>query len=153
MFERFSLYKIDNIHQIPFDSKLYSKYKYGDHIQAKKFGDQLAHAFINQFHSFILKGEQQFICISSPFGCVPPAAFFIFKTFCEILNDFLVENGREQIEERKIVRVGTISEDYSLLSRSERLMRINEERYFIDKNGLENKFLLFLDDIRITGEL
>ncbi|CAF1647386.1 unnamed protein product, partial [Didymodactylos carnosus] len=72
--ERFSLYKIDDIHNIPFDTIAYSKYKYGDHSIAQKFGEELGNAFITQNSNHLLATKEQFVCISSPFGYVAPAA-------------------------------------------------------------------------------
>ncbi|CAF4408344.1 unnamed protein product, partial [Adineta steineri] len=67
------------------------------------------------------------------------------------LNRFLQLNKCEPIIEHTIQRIGTIAEDYSLLSRHERLDRLIDERYSIDCQDFGNKFLLFVDDIRITG--
>jgi hypothetical protein len=150
--QRFALHSITNPTNLSFDRYAYSRYKYGDSNQAKQFGQELCTGFLDKYHDFLLSSNQQFIAISSPRGLIPPAAYYIFQTFLEKLNRFLQLNGRPSVLEHTIQRIGTIAEDYSLLSRHERFDRLVDERYSIDSQPLANKFLLFVDDIRITGK-
>lgn len=150
--QRFALHTIDNPTKLSFDRHAYSRYKYGDSRQAKQFGEELATRFLSQYQDFLLATKQQFMAISSPRGIVPPAAYYIFQAFLEKLNRFLQFHARDPVLEHTIQRLGTLAEDYSLLSRHERFDRLIDERYFIDSQPLRNKFLLFVDDIRITGE-
>ena len=149
--QRFALHTIDNPTKISFDRHAYSRYKYGDSRQAKQFGEELAAGFLNQYQDFLLTAKQQFVAISSPRGTVPPAAYYIFQAFLEKLNRFLQFHARDPVLEHTIQRLGTLAEDYSLLSRHERFERLIDERYFIDSQPLRNKLLIFVDDIRITG--
>jgi hypothetical protein len=149
--QRFALHSITNSTNLSFDRYAYSLYKYGDSNQAKQFGQELYTGFVEKYRDFLLSSNQQFIAISSPRDVIPPAAYYIFQTFLEKLNRFLQVNGREAISEHTIQRIGTIAEDYSLLSRHERFEHLTDERYSIDSGPLRNKFLLFLDDIRVTG--
>ena len=112
---------------------------------------KLATGFLSQYQEFLLATKQQFMAISSPRGIVPPAAYYIFQAFLEKLNRFLQFHARDPMLEHTIQRLGTLAEDYSLLSRHERFDRLIDERYFIDSQPLRNKFLIFVDDIRITG--
>ncbi len=150
--QRFALHLINNPKNLSFDRYAYSRYKYGDSNQAKKFGEELFNGFLEKYHDFLLSSNQQFVAISSPRGLIPPAAYYIFQTFLEKLNRFLQLNERQSVLEHTIQRISTIAEDYSLLSRHERSDHLIHERYSIDKQPLTNKFLLFVDDIRITGK-
>ncbi|CAF1983341.1 unnamed protein product [Rotaria magnacalcarata] len=149
--QRFALHLINNSKILSFDRYAYSRYKYGDSNQAIQFGQELCTGFLEKYHDFILSSNKQFMAISSPRSIVPPAAYYIFQTFLEKLNRFLQSNGRPPALEHTIQRIGTIAEDYSSLSRGERFDRLIDERYSIDSQPLTNKFLLFIDDIRITG--
>lgn len=150
--QRFALHSITNPANLSFDRYAYSRYKYGDSHQAKLFGEELFTGFVEKYHDFLLSSNQQFMAISSPRGLIPPAAYYIFQIFLEKLNRFLQSNQRQCILEHTIQRLGTIAEDYSLLSRHERFDHLVHERYSIDSQPLTNKFLLFVDDIRITGK-
>ncbi|CAF2326586.1 unnamed protein product [Rotaria sp. Silwood2] len=149
--QRFALHSITNSKKLSFDRYAYSRYKYGDSNLAKQFGQELCTGFLEKYHDFLLTSNQQFMAISSPRGIIPPAAYYIFQTFLEKLNRFLQLNGRPPALEHTIQRLSTIPEDYSLLSRRERFDRLVDERYSIDSQPVMNKFLLFIDDIRITG--
>ncbi|CAF3340183.1 unnamed protein product [Rotaria sp. Silwood1] len=149
--QRFALHLITNSKKLSFDRYAYSRYKYGDSNQAKQFGQELCTGFLEKYHDFLLSSNQQFMAISSPRGIIPPAAYYIFQTFLEKLNRFLQSNGRPPAIEHTIQRLSTIPEDYSLLSKRERFDRLVDERYSIDSQPVINKFLLFIDDIRITG--
>lgn len=149
--QRFSLHLIENPNQLSFDRYAYSKYKYGDTFLAKQFGEELAKGFLNKYEDFLLSSEEQFLAISSPRGLVPPAAYYIFQSFLDKLNRFLQSHNCKLIDEHMIERLGTLAEDYSTLSEDERFERLVGERYFIDDRPIGNKYLLFVDDIRITG--
>jgi hypothetical protein len=149
--QRFALHTITNPTNLSFDRYAYSRYKYGDSNQAKQFGEELCTGFLEKYRDFLLSSDQQFMAMSSPRSTIPPAVYYIFQAFLEKLNLFLQSNKHEPILEHTIQRIGTIAEDYSLLSRHERFDRLVDERYSIDSQPLANKFLLFVDDIRITG--
>lgn len=150
--QRFALHTISSPTDLTFDRYAYSRYKYGDSSQAEKLGDELFTGFIGKYRDFLLSSNQQLVAMSSPRGVIPPAVYYIFQTFFKKLNRFLQSNGQESAVEHTIHRNGTIAEDYSLLSKRERLDRLIDERYSIDRHALTNKFLLFVDDIRITGK-
>ena len=150
--QRFALHIISSPTNLTFDRYAYSRYKYGDSSQAEKFGDELFTGFLDKYRDFLLSLNQQLVAMSSPRGVIPPAVYYIFQTFFKKLNRFLQSNGREPAVEHTIHRIGTIAEDYSILSKRERLDRLIDERYSLDRHELTNKFLLFVDDIRITGK-
>ena len=149
--ERFALHYIDDPTHLSFDRYAYSRYKYGDTNQAKIFGEELSRAFLEKYGDFLLTSSEQFLALSSPRGCIPPAAYFIFQAFLEQLNRFCQIHHRPPILEHTIQRLGTLADDYSTLSEHERFDHLIHERYSIDSEPLNTKYLLFVDDIRITG--
>lgn len=150
--QRYALHLITDPTNLTFDRYAYSRYKYGDSQQAKIFGKELSTSFIDKYHDFLLSSNQQFIAISSPRGFIPPAAYYIFQIFLKKLNHFLQSNQRPLVLEHTIQRLSTLAEDYSSLATHERVDHLIHERYSIDSQPLKNKFLLFVDDIRITGK-
>jgi hypothetical protein len=151
--QRFALHYIDNPAKLSFDRYAYSRYKYGDTRQAKQFGEELCTSFLEKYDDFLLTCQQQFVVLSSPRSLVPPAAYYIFQVFLEKFNRFLQLHERQPAFEHTIQRLATLPDDYSLLSTHERFEHLIDERYSIDSQPLRNKFLLFIDDIRITGNV
>lgn len=73
------------------------------------------------------------------------------KFFVDKLNNYLYENNYPVVAETKIHRTVTYREDYGEMSAEDRYKLIKGDRFYIDKDFLEDKKLLFLDDIKITG--
>jgi hypothetical protein len=146
----YSLYKIDNNVDFGFDPANYSKFKFGDDLIAEQFGISLAKGFIKAcLYSNLV--EKQIIVISSPYAFIPTATFALKNYFIYELNKWLVENKLPVVQETKIHRTITYKEDYGELDAEERLRLIGNDNFHIDKQFLQNKTLIFLDDIRITG--
>lgn len=146
----YSLYKISDALSIPFSKDDYSKFKFGDDIIAEKFGKQLAEGYIDNF----LKNKEiinDIIVFSSPYDFIPTASYYLKHYFIYYLNLWLIENNKNVVSESKIFRTTTYKEDYGALSASERLKLIENDSFYIDKEFIKNKFLIFLDDIKITG--
>ncbi|MCX2485883.1 phosphoribosyltransferase family protein [Pedobacter sp. MR2016-24] len=146
----YALHKISSTEEFGFDPDDYSRFKFGDDLVAKDFGEQLADGFISDYleQNFV---EQQMVVISSPYSFIPTATFAMKNYFMHQLNRWLVENGGLVVQEAKVHRTITYKEDYGELSAEDRLKLIGNDSFHIDKHFLEGKTLLFLDDIRITG--
>jgi hypothetical protein len=146
----YSLHKISNNHNFGFKADDYSRFKFGDEQVARSFGHDLADGFINEFlKDNLITG--QMVVISSPYLFIPTATFAMKNYFVYRLNRWLVQNGGLVVQEAKVHRTITYKEDYGALSAEERLNLIGNDSFHIDKNYLEGKTLLFLDDIKITG--
>jgi len=146
----YSLHKISNTSNFGFNPDDYSRFKFGDNDVAKSFGRDLADGFIEYF----LSGNPvsgQIVVISSPYSFIPTATFAMKNYFVYQLNRWLAENGGLVVQEAKVHRTITYKEDYGELSAEERLNLIGNDSFHIDKDFLNGKTLLFLDDIRITG--
>jgi hypothetical protein len=147
---QYSLHKINDVASIPFSEDEYSKFKFGDDAMAEKFGQQLAEGYIK---NYLEKNEvkNDIIVFSSPYDFIPTASYYLKNYFIYYLNLWLIENNKNVVCESKIFRTTTYKEDYGALSASERLKLIGNDSFYIDKEFIKNKDLIFIDDIKITG--
>jgi hypothetical protein len=146
----YSLYKINDTERFGFSPSDYSRFKFGDNEVAAKFGAQLANGFIKEVLSKSYNGKQ-LVVISSPYSFIPTATFAMKNHFVFQLNRWLAENRFPVLEETKVHRTVTYKEDYGELDAKERMNLISNDFFHIDKAFLQNKTLVFLDDIKITG--
>ena len=149
MFNTYSLHKISNEGNIPFCADDYSMFKYGNDKIAKFFGTQLAKGFIEN-NSAALRSKN-IVVLSSPYSFIPTATHAMTKYFIFYLNNWLKQNNQNQVQKAKIDRKITYKEDYGELSAEQRFKLIGNDSFHVDKSFLDNKLLLFLDDIKITG--
>ncbi len=146
----FSLHKIITPNDFTFDPSEYSWFKFGDQYFAKKFAKELFDNFILNYQEKLLL-QAEIIVLPSPYLSIPTASNFLCFYFMEYLNRFLYINNKKAVVESKIYRNQTYVNDYGNLSFSERLQLISNDTYYIDKEFIEGKFCIFLDDIKITG--
>jgi len=146
----YALHQIHHPEVFGFDPASYSKFKFGDDRIAKEFGEQLAEGFITGYLKDNLI-DNQIVVISSPYSFIPTATFAMKNYFIHQLNRWLVDHGKLVVQEAKVHRTITYKEDYGALSAEERMSLIGNDSFHIDKHFLDDKTLLFLDDIRITG--
>jgi len=146
----YSLHHINNSSAFDFNPDDYSRFKFGDDAVAKHFGTRLADGFIN-LHLEKEPIEQQIVVISSPYSFIPTATFAMKTWFVYRLNRWLAANGYTVVQETKVHRTITYKEDYGELNAQERISLIGNDSFHIDKQFLEGKTLIFLDDIKITG--
>lgn len=147
----FSANKITSVDltKCPFDPVKYSKFKFGSKRVARTFGRQLAESFWESFKN--LECNQQIVVFPSPYNFIPTATFVLKDYFIRYFNDFLIDNGRLPVEEGKIVRNTTYREDYGALSGEDRMKLIGNDKFHIDREFVQGKTLIFIDDIRVTG--
>ncbi|MGV4413186.1 phosphoribosyltransferase family protein [Chryseobacterium sp. T1] len=150
MKKSFSLHKVDNDSVCPFNEDEYSKFKFGETLYAKKFANELFKGFINKYATLILE-QKEIILFPSPYLSIPTASNFLCSYFKEKLNLFLFEEGKSACKEGKIYRKQTYSQDYGNMSFEERINLISNDTYYIDSNFVNDKFCVFIDDIKITG--
>lgn len=146
----YSLHKIASIDNLTFNPSDYSWFKFGDRYYAKKFAKQLFDDFIVHHRDTILE-QEEIIILPSPYLSIPTASNFLCYYFKENLNMFLFNNKKKSAVESKIYRNQTYVTDYGNLDFEERIKLISNDTYYIDKEFINNKFCLFVDDIKITG--
>lgn len=146
----YSLHKINDENICPFDANEYSWFKFGDKQYAEKFAAELFSGFIEQ-HSDLLLSHHEIIILPSPYLSIPTASNFLCFYFKKCLNSFLFKNNRKASVESKIYRNQTYVTDYGNLSFDERVKLIANDTYYIDRNFINDKLCIFVDDIKITG--
>ncbi len=150
MYHYFSLHKIANEKQLPFNAAQYSKFKFGDAESTNQFSLELATAFIEQNKTFLLQNTD-IVFLPSPFNHIPTASYHLSQLFKQEVNRFLFQHQKKSLLESKIHRYKTYSQDYGNLNFEERLNLISSDTYHIDTKFLTNRLCIFIDDIKITG--
>jgi len=146
----YSLHKIDDESLYPFDPNEYSWFKFGDKQYAEKFASDLFEGFIEEFGDILLSNKE-IIILPSPYLSIPTASNFLCYYFKKRLNSFLYKNNIKASVESKIYRNQTYVTDYGNLDFEERVKLISNDTYYIDKDFINNKLCIFVDDIKITG--
>jgi hypothetical protein len=146
----YSLHKIIHENQYPFDANEYSWFKFGDKQFAEKFAVELFNGFIENYSELLLS-KKEIIILPSPYLSIPTASNFLCFYFKKCLNSILFKNHRKASIESKIYRNQTYVTDYGNLSFDERVKLIANDTYYIDKDFINNKLCIFVDDIKITG--
>jgi hypothetical protein len=146
----YSLHKITNSSNCPFSETEYSMFKFGDSDMAKKFAGELFDGFIEQYKDLILSHDE-IVILPSPYHSIPTASNYLSLYFKTRINAFLYQHNRKALSESKIYRNQTYTTDYGSLDYSERIKLIENDTYYIDRNYINGKLCLFLDDVKITG--
>lgn len=144
---RSAVYKISS-NALEFSANEYSRFKFGDKVVAKKFAKELFDLFIKE-NLHRIKGRNITI-YSSPYVYLPTSSFYLTEYFYEkFKNDYssLVRN----IKFEKINRNQTYTVDYGNLAAIERYNLIKNDTYSFNNLPHVNDFLIFIDDISITG--
>jgi hypothetical protein len=146
----FSLHQVQTTDKFGFVPEEYSKFKHGAENIARQYGYALADSFIARCFSAHYNGEP-IVVLSSAYSHIPTASFYMKNHFVDKLNDYLFSKGYTVVEESKIYRTVSYREDYGEMSAEERYNLIKGDTFYIDKNFVDGKLLIFLDDIKITG--
>ncbi len=147
--DRYSLHKFNNRDNINFSVNDYSCLKYGSGSVAEKFGIELAIGFFNEHAPSI--AAKQVVVMESAFASIKNAASLVTNAFTIKLNQLLVEFNGTHIERTKINRLVPYITDYGKLSLKKRMQLLKKDTFTLDHDFCKNKFLLFIDDIFITG--
>lgn len=150
----FSAYTINDARIIPFSATDYSRFKFGSIEVARAFGYELADKFIKNKMPQLIQNNQltrPLVVIPSPYSFITTASGVMAEFFVERLNRYLAMHHFSVVQTAKIHRNTTYREDYGALNAEQRLALIEKDTFHIDAKFCENKTLLFLDDIKITG--
>lgn len=150
MNKSYSLHKIIEKDNSPFKEAEYSRFKFGDKFYAEKFAKELFSGFVDQFRELIL-ADKEIVILPSPYLSIPTASNFLCYYFKKELNSFLFKNGKKASIESKIYRNQTYVTDYGNLDFEQRVKLISNDTYYIDRNFINGKLCIFVDDIKITG--
>lgn len=146
----YSQHKITDKNNCPFSEAEYSKFKFGVNSYAEKFASELFEGFIEK-HRDIVLAQDDLVILPSPYLSIPTASNYLCHYFKLRMNKFLYDNGKKSLAESKIYRNQTYTTDYGNLSYDDRVRLISNDTYYIDRNYIDGKFCIFIDDIKITG--
>ncbi len=145
----FSLYTFSGKNDLNFCQTQYSQLKYGSDIAARKFGKDLAEKFFEQHYDKLLSNHC--VVIPSPYNHVQNAASVLTKHFVNRLNQLLVGVNGNVVEATIIHRKVNYTMDYGFLQQDQREHLINNDAFYFNEQFIKDKFLIFVDDIKITG--
>jgi len=145
----YSVYDFSTLEDMPFSAIDYSSLKFGCNEVAKRFGYELAEKFFSQNYEKLTSGN--FVVIPSPYNYVTNAATSMSKHFVHKLNHLLAFNGGKSVDSSFIHRKVTYTGDFGFLNKEEREKLINQDSFYINKDFLEGKTIIVLDDVKITG--
>lgn len=133
----------------PFCVKSYSKLKFGSDIAARKLGYELAVRYYNAHADTLIANKC--VVFSSPYNYIPNAATVMTKHFIDKLNDLLINACGRGVEYSVIHRKVSYTNDYGFLSKEKRKGLIDNDSFYLNSEFIKGKFLIFVDDVRITG--
>lgn len=150
----FSAYKFSDRNHLGFDAREYSKFKYGSKSIARKFGNLLSSRFIqsNEFLNFLKVSENKDIVITAaPHLFIPTASKALVDYFLIQFNQKLISLDYKSAYYLQTFRETSYNDDYGEMTALQREQAISADSFHIDYSFLQNKFVIFVDDIRITG--
>jgi hypothetical protein len=150
MFTRFAKHYITNVEEIPFCAAKYSRFKFGDGNIAINYGKELGESFVANRGEELLNSND-IVFVPSPYDSIPTASYALAQSFRNEVNKYLYKHEKKTLLQSKIHRYKTYTIDYGNLSFEERMNLISSDTYHIDADFLNNRTVLFIDDIRITG--
>lgn len=147
--KQFSAYTFQCMDDVGFDPKEYSRLKFGSQIVADKFGKDLAIKFFNA-NRLVLETDDV-VVIPSAYNIVEIAAYMLARSFMSHLNIILVKNNMRVVKWTTMHRTITYFSDYACMTSDERKAMLNGDTFYINKDFIKGKTLLFVDDCVITG--
>lgn len=147
--KRFSLHKFEDRKSIKFSPVSYSKLKYGSGTVGYEFGVELADAFFKKHYDTIV--TKQLVVTESAYQYMQNAASMITDAFINRLNSHISELNGKFIQRIKISRTVPYIQDYGKVSLQERVNLLKQDTFTLDDQYVKNKFIIFIDDILITG--
>lgn len=145
----FAAHQFTTLETAPFDPKMYSRLKFGSDQAARFMGHQLATEFFFAHGDKLLANEC--VVISSPYNHLPNAATVMTKHFIDRLNELLVFAQGKHVEYTVVHRKVSYTADYGFLSKEKRRGLIDNDSFYLNRDFIKGKMLIFVDDVKITG--
>lgn len=147
----FSAHIIKGRDHVPFSPAAYSQFKYGSKSVARKFGRDLGMKLAKYILSQDPPKDIQIVVASSPYMFIPTATFALKNYLISWLNPILIKAGYKVVQETKVFRQTSYTEEYGTMTAEKRKEMIGSESFHTDPLFLKDKFVIWLDDIKITG--
>lgn len=145
----FAAHTFSGLDTLPFKAEDYSRLKFGCDDVARKFGHELAEKFFAAHTAELL--ANRCVVIPSPYNHVKNAASVMTEHFVNRINHLLVRASGEHVETSIIHRKVSYTNDYGFLGKEQRRSLIDNDHFFMNRDFLKGKTLIFIDDVRITG--
>lgn len=151
MIYKTSSFKFDDTKNLPFDSSMYSRMKFGSRKSSLRCAELVAASFID----FLKTTEitKPIVVAPSAYQEIPKSSFHIFKPFVNIVNRWLFENDRPTLITTRIRSNHVYNVDYGKLDLKDRQELIGKDRWGFNIQVLDNVHFVILDDLRMTGNL
>lgn len=150
---RYSAHKFICKNNLTFSAIEYSKFKYGSKKFSQKLGIELATYFFGSIEfKQVYKDffKRNLVVCSAPWKNIPVASTALKDYFLDELNLRYIKSSFS-VEDLKVYRGHSYNQDYGSMTREERDTAITSDDFDINKDIIEGKVLLFIDDIFITG--
>lgn len=148
-YTRFSAHQFSDWMSAKFNPRMYSMLKFGSDEAARVFGHELATEFFAAHSDALL--ANRVVVIASPYNHIKNAATVMSMHFIDKLNELLVFAQGEHVEYTVVHRKVSYTADYGFLSKAKRRGLIDNDSFYLNRDFIQGKLLLFIDDIRITG--
>lgn len=135
--------------RMPFDARDYSRLKFGCDATARAFGYLVAERFFAAHRELLM--TNRVVLLPSAYNYVPNAAMMMTTHMLNHLNHLLADAGGHPVEFSLVRRKLTFTTDYGFLSKEDRIKMLTKDKMYINDRFLEDKVVVFVDDIRITG--
>lgn len=145
----FPAFKFDSIENAGFNVRGYSLLKFGSVGYADAMGQELAFRFFAEHKTLIL--SEKLIVIPSPYNYVENAATLMTGFFFKYLNRLIYEVNGKPAEYTTIQRKVSYTADYGFLSKEDRKGLLNNDEFYMNREYMLGKTIVFVDDVKITG--
>lgn len=149
MREEFAAHTFTSLEDLPFERSLYSCMKFGCDESAKQMGYDLANQFFIAHIEAVMTGQLMIIC--SPYFYIPNAASVMTRHFMDRLNHISSQAGGNTASISVARRRISYVRDYGFLSEEMRRAQSAGDQIYFNKEFIDGKTLVFVDDVKITG--
>jgi hypothetical protein len=149
---KWQVHLFDDLSHPGFDVGAYSRLKHGSDTSARLLGHEMANAF---FENPILREwltAQRAVVLPAPGTNVPVAATLLVNHFVERINWRLTTKGFDHVEQGHVHRYMSYNMNtYADIGADERKALLAGDTLHFPMTYLEDKSLIFVDDVCITG--
>jgi hypothetical protein len=148
-YPRFAVHYIQELGRISISPEEFSLFKHGRDDIAKKYANEVATALLSNLGNELR--NKRILLYSSPYDTVATSSLLMTRHVYDKLKIRQMEFGFFSIELGKIQRSETYVDDYGKLGFEERFSLIKNDTYRFDLIPDPDIFLIFIDDISVTG--
>lgn len=149
MNKQFAVHNFENLNSASLNIRNYSALKFGSDRVARLFGYEMADKFYEEHYHILI--HNRCVIVPSAFNVVKIASTILAHHFMNRLNDLLTRNGHDIVEWSTMHRSMSYVSDYCTMSKDRRQEMLKGDTLYINRDFIEDKVLLFVDDATISG--